>query len=82
MNLELKLFKLQENVRYFQWLFDISNPTEARKRMEMLKSAKENLKNFKKKHYPEILVQPKNNFPKQPFVPMSDWTEKFEEYEF
>ena len=52
MNLELKLFKLQENVRYFQWLFDISNPTEARKRMEMLNSAKENLKNFKKKHSP------------------------------
>lgn len=82
MNLELKLFKLQENVRYFQWLFDISKPTEARKRMEMLKSAKENLKNFKKKHYPQLLEQPKNNFPKQPFVPMSDWTEKFEEYEF
>jgi septation ring formation regulator EzrA len=82
MNLELKLFKLQENVRYFQWLFDISNPTEARKRMEMLKSAKENLKNFKKKHYPQLLEQPKNNFPKEPFKPMSEWSEKFEEYEF
>lgn len=82
MNLELKLFKLQENVRYFQWLFDISNATEARKRMEMLSSAKENLKNFKKKHYPEMLVQPKTNFPPIPFTPMSDWTEKFEEYEF
>jgi hypothetical protein len=82
MNLELKLFKLQENVRYFQWLFDISNPTEARKRMEMLKSAKENLKNFKKKHYPQLLEQPKNNFPKEPFTPMSEWSEKFEEYEF
>lgn len=82
MNLELKLFKLQENVRYFQWLFDRSNASDARKKMEMLNSAKENLKNFKKKHYPELLQQPKNNFPKQPFVPMSDWTEKFEEYEF
>jgi hypothetical protein len=82
MNLELKLFKLQENVRYFQWLFDISNAAEARKRMEMLSSAKENLKNFKKKHYPEMLVQPKNLFPPIPFTPMSDWTEKFEEYEF
>lgn len=82
MNLELKLFKLQENVRYFQWLFDRSNASDACKRMEMLNSAKENLKNFKKKHYPELLQQPKNNFPKQPFVPMSDWTEKFEEYEF
>ena len=82
MNLELKLFKLQENVRYFQWLFDISNAAEARKRMEMLSSAKENLKNFKKKHYPEMLQQPKNNFPPISFTPMSDWTEKFEEYEF
>lgn len=82
MNLELKLFKLQENVRYFQWLFDISNAAEARKRMEMLSSAKENLKNFKKKHYPEMLQQPKNNFTPIPFTPMSDWTEKFEEYEF
>lgn len=82
MNLELKLFKLQENVRYFQWLFDRSNASDARKKMEMLNSAKENLKNFKKKHYPELLQQPKNNFPKEPFVPMSDWTEKFEEYEF
>lgn len=82
MNLELKLFKLQENVRYFQWLFDISNTSDARKRMEMLSSANDNLKNFKKKHYPHLLEQPKNNFPKIPFVPMSDWTEKFEEYEF
>lgn len=82
MNKELKLFKLQENVRYFQWLFDISNASDARKRMEMLNSAKENLKNFKKKYYPELLQQPKNNFPKEPFVPMSDWAEKFEEYEF
>jgi len=82
MNLELKLFKLQENVRYFQWLFDRSNGTDARKKMEMLSSAKENLKNFKKKHYPEMLIQPKNPFPPIPFTPMSDWTEKFEEYEF
>ena len=36
MNKELKLFKLQENVRYFQWLFDRSNASDARKKMEML----------------------------------------------
>ena len=82
MNTELKLYKLQENVRYFQWLFDKSNGTDARKFMEMLSSAKENLKNFKKKNYPEMLIQPKNPFPAIPFTPMSDWTEKFEEYEF
>lgn len=82
MNLELKLLKLQDNVRYFQWLFDKSDKSNARQRLEVLNSAKQNLKNFKKKHFPALLKQPKNNFPKEPFVPMSEWSEKFEEYEF
>ena len=82
MNLELKLYKIQHNVRYFQWLFDKSDKSNERQRLEVLNSAKQNLKNFKKKHFPVLLEQPKNNFTKEPFVPMSEWSEKFEEYEF
>jgi hypothetical protein len=46
----------------------------------MVKNARQDLKEFKTKYFPHLLVQPKSNFPKEPFVPMSTWSEKFEEY--
>lgn len=75
-----ELYKLRNNVSYCEWLFDISTASNARKRLEMVKNARQTLKEFKAKYFPHLLVQPKNNFPKEPFVPMSTWSEKFEEY--
>jgi hypothetical protein len=46
----------------------------------MLKNARKTLKDFKAVYYPHLLQQPKNPFQPIPFTPMSEWTEKFEEY--
>jgi hypothetical protein len=81
MNQLAKLENLRDNVRYWEWLFDISDKSNARQRLEGLKSARQHLKNHKAKYFPHLLQQPKFNLPKQePFIPMSDWTERFEEY--
>lgn len=81
MNHLAKLENLRDNVRYWEWLFDISDKTNARQRLEGLKTARQHLKNHKAKYFPHLLQQPKFNLPKQePFIPMSDWTERFEEY--
>ena len=81
MNQLAKLENLRDNVRYWEWLFDISDKTNARQRLEGLKIARQHLKNHKAKYFPHLLQQPKFNLPKQePFIPMSDWTERFEEY--
>jgi hypothetical protein len=74
------LDKLRNNVSYCEWLFDISTASNARKRLEMVKNARQDLKEFKAKYFPHLLVQPKNPFPAIPFISMSEWTEKFEEY--
>jgi hypothetical protein len=74
------LDKLRNNVSYCEWLFDISTASNARKRLEMVKNARQDLKEFKAKYFPHLLVQPKNPFPTIPFISMSEWTEKFEEY--
>jgi hypothetical protein len=47
---------------------------------ERCKEAKQELKEFKAKYYPHLLQQPKFNLPKMSHTPMSEWTEKFEEY--
>lgn len=75
-----ELEKLRDNVSYCEWLFDISTAANARKRLEMVKNARQTLKEFKVKYFPHLLQQPKNNFQKTTFIPMSTWTEKFEEY--
>ena len=81
MNQLAKLENLRDNVRYWEWLFDISDKSNARQRLEGLKTVRQHLKNHKAKYFPHLLQQPKFNLPKQePFIPMSDWTERFEEY--
>ena len=75
-----ELDKLRNNVSYCEWLFDISDKTNAKKRYELLKDARKTLKDFKAVYFPHLLERPKNPFPPIPFTPMSEWTEKFEEY--
>jgi hypothetical protein len=80
MNTLRELSNLRDQVSYYEWLFDISDRTNAKTRYELLKNARKTLKEFKAIYYPHLLQQPKNPFPKEPFIPMSEWTEKFEEY--
>jgi len=80
MNTLYQLEKLRNNVSYLEWLFELSTEANARQRLQRYKEAKQELKEFKAKYFPHLLVQPKSNFPKEPFVPMSTWSEKFEEY--
>lgn len=80
MNTLLQLSNLRDKVSYYEWLFDISDKSNAQKRYEMLKNARKTLKDFKAVYYPHLLQQPKNPFQQIPFSPMSEWTEKFEEY--
>ena len=80
MNTLHELENLRNKVSYYEWLFEISNKNNARNRYDLLKNARQNLKEFKSKYYPHLLVQPKNPFPLIPFTPMSEWTERFEEY--
>ena len=80
MNTLHQLSNLQDKVRYHEWLFDVSNKFNSENRYNLLKQARADLKNFKATYYPHLLVQIKNPFPAIPFTPMSEWTEKFEEY--
>ena len=80
MNQLKHLEDLRDNVSYWEFLFDVSDKNNARKRLENLKVARQELKDYKAKYFPHLLQQPKSNFPNIPFVPMSEWTEKFEEY--
>jgi hypothetical protein len=80
MNTLHELENLRNKVSYYEWLFEISNKNNARNRYDLLKNARQNLKEFKAKYYPHLLVQPKNPFPLISFTPMSEWTERFEEY--
>ena len=47
MNHLAKLEDLRDNVRYWEWLFDISDKSNARQRLEGLKIARQHLKNHK-----------------------------------
>lgn len=80
MNTLHELENLRDKVSYYEWLFEISTKANARNRYDLLKNARKDLKEFKAKYYPHLLVQPKNPFTPIPFVPMSQWTERFEEY--
>lgn len=71
-----KLWDLRENVKFWQYKFDTSYPHNAREIMEKLNIAKEHLKNHKRKHFPELLEQPKRETIR--YVMLADLTEEFE----
>lgn len=72
-----KLEQLRTNVWYWQGLFDKSNATNARELQQKLNSAKVLLKSFKRDNMPT--EQPKHNFKPISYVPMSEWSEEFEQ---
>ena len=72
-----KLNKLRHLVSYWEWKHSACHKFWINETYQELKKARQNLKEYKSKHYPEtpLLTQPK------PFSRMNDWTEQYENYE-
>jgi len=72
-----KLNKLRDLVSYWEWKHSACHKFWINETYQELKKARQNLKEYKTKHYPEtpLLTQPK------PFSRMNDWTEQYENYE-
>ena len=71
-----KLNKLRDLVSYWEWKHSACHKFWINETYQELKKARQNLKEYKSKHYPEtpLLTQPK------PFLRMNDWTENYENY--
>ena len=72
-----KLNKLRDLVSYWEWKHSACHKFWINETYQELVKARQNLKEYKSKHYPEtpLLTQPK------PFIRMNDWTEQYENYE-
>ena len=72
-----KLNKLRDLVSYWEWKHSACHKFWINETYQELVKARQNLKEYKSKHYPEtpLLTQPK------PFSRMNDWTEQYENYE-
>lgn len=79
MSKEVQLENLRDNVRYWEYRFNNCSPHQARAMQQMVIKAKEQLKEYKQKYFPALLVPP-TYFKSEPYIRMSDWTENFEEY--
>ena len=77
--IDAKLQKLRDNVSYYEWKYESCHRFWKNEYLTEIRKAKAKLKEYKAKHYPEmltpLLTQPK------PFVRMNDWTEQYENYE-
>jgi hypothetical protein len=75
--IDQKLIKLRDLVTYWEWKSQSCHKFWIKENYQELKKAKQNLKEYKAKHYPStlLLTQPK------PFLRMNDWTEQYENYE-
>ena len=71
-----KLNKLRDLVSYWEWKHSACHKFWINETYQELKKARQNLKEYKSKHYPEtpLLTNPK------PFLRMNDWTENYENY--
>jgi len=74
--IDAKLEKLRDNVSYYEYKYESCHKFWKKEYWDEIKKAKAKLKEYKAKHYPQtqLLTQPK------PFMPMSDFSENFEEY--
>jgi hypothetical protein len=75
--IDQKLIKLRDLVSYWEWKSGSCHKFWVKETYQELKKARQNLKEYKSKHYPEtpLLTQPK------PFSRMDTWTEQYENYE-
>ena len=74
--IDQKLIKLRDLVSYWEWKSSSCHKFWVKETYQELKKARQNLKEYKSKHYPEtpLLTHPK------PFSRMNDWTENYENY--
>lgn len=74
--IDQKLIKLRDLVSYWEWKSSSCHKFWVKETYQELKKARQNLKEYKSKHYPvtPLLTQPK------PFLRMNDWTENYENY--
>ena len=77
--IDSKLEKLRDNISYYEWKYESCHRFWKKEYQAEIKKARAKLKEYKAKHYPEmltpLLTQPK------PFVRMNDCTEQYENYE-
>jgi hypothetical protein len=79
--IDTKLQKLRDNISYYEWKFESCHRFWKNEYLTEIRKARAKLKEYKVKHYPEmlqptaLLTQPK------PFMPMSDFSEQYENYE-
>ena len=77
--IDAKLEKLRDNVSYYEWKYESCHKFWKKEYWDEIKKARAKLKEYKAKHYPEmltpLLTQPK------PFMRMSDFSEQYENYE-
>ena len=75
-----QLEKLEENYRTYRWNYERCSEFAKDRYYAEMQKAWAKMKEYKLKNCPELLNQPIHNLKPIPFIPMSDWTEKFEEY--
>lgn len=74
-----QLEKLRCNVSYFEKKYESCHRFWKKEYHNEIKKARAKLKEYKVKHHPELLTQLLTQ-PK-PFIPTSDFSENFEEYQ-
>ena len=77
--IDSKLEKLRDNISYYEWKYESCHRFWKKEYQAEIKKARAKLKEYKAKHYPEMLT-PLITQPK-PFVRMNDCTEQYENYE-
>jgi hypothetical protein len=78
--IDSKLEKLKDNIAYYEWKFESCHRFWKNEYLTEIRKARAKLKEYKAKHYPEILQPTALLTQPKPFMPMSDFSENFEEY--
>ncbi len=75
-----QLEKLQLDYSTYRWNYNKANEFSKDRFLKKMQEAWKELKEYKLKHCPELLEQPKHNFKAIPYVPIDTWSEQFENY--
>ena len=79
--IDTKLEKLRDNVSYYEWKFESCHRFWKNEYLTEIRKARSKLKEYKAKHYPEMLQPTALLTQLKPFMPMSDFSEQYENYE-
>jgi Fe-S oxidoreductase len=78
--IDSKLEKLRDNVSYYEWKFESCHRFWKNEYLTEIRKARAKLKEYKAKHYPEMLQQNLLLTQPKPFKSTNDFSENFEEY--